>query len=201
MMSVKVIIVAYRPSNITPRTKTLYISLLNAEATIGAMLGDPPSSPFRAGLAVFLATGLWVGLVPWAPGTVGALWGVLLAWGLGELPLLWRVTTIFALCLVGIPLCTAAARRLGKKDPGCIVFDEIASLPITYFLIPMDTGWIVAAGFLLHRIFDITKPPPARALERLPDGLGIMADDWAAGIYSNLALRLLIWIAGATISN
>ena len=52
-------------------------------------------------------------------------------------------------------------------------------------------SWPVAlAGFLLHRLFDITKPPPARQLESLPTGLGIMADDWAAGIYANLSLRL-----------
>jgi phosphatidylglycerophosphatase A len=79
------------------------------------------------------------------------------------------------------------------KDPGCIVLDEIASLPITFFLVPMNSWIVVAAGFALHRLFDISKPPPARQLERLPEGLGIMADDWAAGVYSNLVLHALIY--------
>jgi phosphatidylglycerophosphatase A len=106
-----------------------------------------------------------------------------------------QAAVIAAVCAAGIPLCTAAARRLGgRKDPGSIVFDEIASLPITFFLVPLDRPATVIAGFLLHRVFDILKPQPARALERLPDGLGIMADDWIAGLYSSLALHLLVWL-------
>ncbi len=151
-------------------------------------------NPFRQGVIVFLATGTWLGLVPFAPGTVGALWGLPLAWGVGKLPELWQFAAIVALAVVGIGLCTAAARRMGGlKDPGSIVFDEIASLPITFFLVPMDSFGVVAAGFALHRLFDITKPPPARAFERFPTGLGIMADDWIAGLYSNGMLRLLLW--------
>ncbi len=100
---------------------------------------------------------------------------------------------IAAVCAAGIPICTVAARRLGgRKDPGAIVLDEIASLPITFLMLPLQPT-VVVAGFLLHRFFDILKPQPARALERLPDGFGIMADDWIAGIYSNLALHLLVW--------
>jgi len=152
-------------------------------------------NPFRQGVFVFLATGTWLGLVPLAPGTVGALWGLPLAWGVGKLPELWQqIAIIVALAAVGIPLCTEAARRMGGlKDPGSIVFDEIASLPMTFFMINMDRASVVVAGFALHRLFDITKPPPARGFERFPAGLGIMADDWIAGLYSNLALRLLLW--------
>jgi len=146
---------------------------------------------------VFLATGTWLGLVPLAPGTVGALWGLPLAWEVGKLPEAWQqIVAIVALAAIGIPLCTEAARRMGGlKDPGSIVFDEIASLPITFCMIPMNSLSVVVAGFALHRLFDITKPPPARACERFPAGLGIMADDWIAGLYSNLTLRLLLhWV-------
>jgi phosphatidylglycerophosphatase A len=153
------------------------------------------------GWVVWLATGSYFGLSPIMPGTVGALWGLPLSWALEQVP--WpilRGICIVALCLAGIPLCSEAVRRMGgKKDPGSIVWDEIASLPITFFLVPMNSAVIVVAGFVLHRVFDITKPPPARQLERLPEGLGVMADDWIAGIYSNLSLHLLLglgWLQG-----
>lgn len=155
-------------------------------------------------LAVFVATGFGVGFFPIAPGTVGALWGLPLAWGLEKLVGLaslippyaaagLQAVAIVAICAAGIPICTAAAQRMGGlKDPGSIVFDEIASLPIVFYLIPIANWKIAIAGFLLHRLFDVTKPPPARQLERLPAGLGIMADDWAAALYANLALRLIM---------
>ena len=151
-------------------------------------------NPLRLGLAVWLATGFWIGFIPFAPGTWGTLWGIPLAWGVSQLPNLWmQAAVIAAVCGAGIPICTIAARRLGgRKDPGAIVLDEIASLPITFLMAPLEPV-VIVAGFLLHRFFDILKPQPARALERLPDGFGIMADDWIAGIYSNLALHLLLW--------
>lgn len=156
---------------------------------------QPPKPSLASTLAAIVATGLGIGLVRFAPGTFGALLGIPLAWGLQQIPSAGlRMVAIIALCAAGIPLCGLAARRLGgQKDPGAIVFDEIASLPMTFWLVTIDSVAVVAAGFLLHRLFDITKPPPARLLERLPGGLGIMADDWIAGIYSNLALRLAIW--------
>lgn len=156
---------------------------------------QPPDRLWAGTLAAVVATGFGVGLIPFAPGTFGTLLGIPLAWGVQQLPHVGaRVLLIAAICGVGIPVCTLAARRLGgQKDPGSIVLDEIASVPITFFLISIDSVAVVAAGFMLHRLFDITKPPPARQLERLPAGLGIMADDWIAGIYSNLALRLVLW--------
>jgi phosphatidylglycerophosphatase A len=148
--------------------------------------------------SVVLATGFWAGRIPWAPGTWGALLGLPLAWGISLLPSVWiQAAVIVGLNVIGIPLCTAAARRFGGvKDPSAIVFDEIATIPIAFFLVPlpaMGKPLVLAAGFALHRLFDITKPPPARQLERLPDGLGIMADDWAAGAFACLAMHALHW--------
>ena len=71
--------------------------------------------------------------------------------------------------------------------------DEIVSMPITFLAVPMSSPWVVLAGFVLNRLLDIVKPPPARRLEDLPGGLGVMADDWAAGIYSCVILHLLSW--------
>jgi phosphatidylglycerophosphatase A len=121
-----------------------------------------------------------------------------LTWAIHQIASPWlQALVAIAICLAGIPICTVAALRMGGlKDPGSIVLDEIASMPIVFFFVPdAVTGrWpVLAAGFLLHRIFDITKPPPARQLERLPTGLGIMADDWAAAAYACLALHVVHW--------
>jgi phosphatidylglycerophosphatase A len=157
------------------------------------------AEPRPSGVTVFLATGAYVGFIPVAPGTFGALWGLPLAWVIGQLPFVWlQIVVVVIVCAVGVPLCTAAVRRLGgEKDPGAVVFDEIASVPIAFLFVPaawMNRPLVLLAGFVLIRIFDIAKPPPVRQLEKLPDGLGVMADDWAAGVYACAALHLLLWL-------
>jgi phosphatidylglycerophosphatase A len=121
--------------------------------------------------------------------------GSLVAWAISLLPgALWQIAAILLFNLAGIPLCTAAGKALGgKKDNQAIIWDEIMSLPIVFLLVPLTNWKIAVAGFALHRLFDITKPPPARQLEHLPEGLGVMADDWVAALYAALALYLLIW--------
>src|SRR5262249_27191411 len=148
--------------------------------------------------AVVVGTGFWLGRMPVAPGTFGALLGLPLTYGINSIPSLWlQVAVIASICAAGVPICTRAARLIGgQKDPGAVVLDEIASLPITFFLVPPEKllqPLVLIVGFALHRLFDITKPPPARQLERLPTGLGIMADDWAAGVYSCIALHAILW--------
>ena len=162
-----------------------------------------PTTPGRLPPSVWLATGMGVGLFAPAPGTFGAAIGSLVAWGISYLPgFAWQLAAIGALILVGIPICTAAGRALGgKKDNQAIIWDEIASLPILFLFVPLTNWKIALAGFTLHRLFDITKPPPARQLEALPDGLGVMADDVIAGIYAGLSLYLLAhfappWLTG-----
>lgn len=146
----------------------------------------------------FLATGAGVGLIPFAPGTMGSLWGIPLALALSYLPNIGiHAVVLVVLNLVGIPICSAAAKRMGRKDPGAVVWDEIATVPMTFFLVPFAELWtwpVLLVGFGLHRLFDISKFPPANRLEGLGDGLGIMADDWAAGVWSCLALHGLRWL-------
>ena len=148
--------------------------------------------------AVWLATGLGLGFSPIMPGTVGTLWGLPLAWGLATYFPAWGQATITAILVsVGVPLCARAARDLGgKKDPGSIVWDEIASFPIVYWGHAV-TPWSLGLGYLLHRVFDISKPPPTRRLERLPGGWGIMADDVMAAVFANFGLWIVRW-QGAT---
>ncbi len=146
-------------------------------------------------LAWLLASGLGAGLSPVVPGTVGSLWGVPVAWCVLQLPgWQWPGLAMALLVGVGVPICTCAARDAGgAKDPGWIVWDEIASFPLVFWGLPWTVS-TVAAGFVLHRVCDILKPPPARQLERLPTGWGIMADDVAAAIYARLLLGLLVYL-------
>lgn len=146
---------------------------------------------------VWLATGWGFGFSPVMPGTVGMLWGLPLVWGLAELTTGRRWCVIVLLIAVGVPLCTRAARQLsGGKDPGSIVWDEIASLPLVFAgSDPRHVGWLLT-GFLLHRVFDISKPPPVRQAEHLPEGLGIMVDDLVAAGYAWLVMQVLRYVVG-----
>jgi phosphatidylglycerophosphatase A len=157
----------------------------------------PKGSGVPEQLAVGLATGLGLGLVTPAPGTVAtAVWGLPLAWLAGNLPGTgWQLAAIGVAVLVGVPVTTVANRALGvEKDNQAIVWDEIASLPVVFLLVPLTNWKIGLAGFALHRLFDITKPPPAAQLERLPAGWGVMADDLMAAVYGCLALWALAWL-------
>ena len=156
---------------------------------------SPKRRPWQLGFSVWLATGLWVGFVPWMPGTIGAIWGIPLTLILSCFAVPYQIALISVGIVAGIPLCTSAARRIQQKDPGCVVWDEIITVPVTFLFISpshLSNAWIVLTGFALHRVFDITKPPPARYLERLPGGVGIMLDDCVAGIYSCATLHGLI---------
>jgi phosphatidylglycerophosphatase A len=113
-------------------------------------------------------------------------------YGLAHITSLWLQGILIGLLwCCGVPLCTVAATRLGARDPGAVVLDEILALPVAYFGVELHSPAVLVAGFLLFRLFDVVKPPPARQLERLPRGLGIMADDLVAALYALLSLRLL----------
>jgi phosphatidylglycerophosphatase A len=161
--------------------------------------GDQPrgaeSTPIWREWDVLLTTGLGVGFAKWMPGTIGALWGLPLAWLLAGVanPYL-QLFAVAALWLLGVRLSNSAAPKFGKKDPGAIVCDEFVTLPLVYF--PCERPLLgsisfLVLGFLLHRAFDITKPPPARQLESLPGGWGIMSDDVVAALYAWSAMFLL----------
>lgn len=83
---------------------------------------------------------------------------------------------------------------LGGKDPHAIVIDEVAGMTLAVVAFPL-TPPVLAVGFLLFRVFDVVKPFPARLAERLPGGIGVMADDLVAGLYALGALGLLRGLA------
>lgn len=129
----------------------------------------------------WIAVGFGTGLSPIMPGTVGTLIGLPLAWGLMMLPDLWLQAGIcLLLTIIAIPICGMAEKIIGGKDPGCIVADEYLTLPIT--VIGLTSPWALLSGFILHRIFDITKPPPIKQLQHIHGGFGIVIDDFLAAL-------------------
>ena len=144
-------------------------------------------------LAVTLATWFGCGFFPWAPGTAGSLAAVLIAAAL-EAKFGWRAPLLLipVLLLAG-PAIWAADRTacyFGKKDPGGVVVDEVLGQWVTLAGATALNPVSLIAGFLLFRLFDIWKPWPVRKLEDLPGGMGIVADDLAAGVYGALILYI-----------
>jgi phosphatidylglycerophosphatase A len=169
----------------------------------------------RVSLAIATAFGL--GYLPKAPGTWGSLGGVGISlgmtwilsrktlywanmerdanfWTVGLTPAYVVYVIVVLIAILGVYVANRAAKYAGKKDPQFVVIDEVSGQMITYFLPFTVLNWkSLVLGFILFRVFDIWKPFPARQAESLPGGLGIMADDWIAGIYAALGL----WIARA----
>ena len=131
------------------------------------------------------------------PGTVGTLWGIPLAWAVVQIPSVnLQVIACLILTMIAVPICEAAEKQLGKgKDPGCIVADEYLTLPIVYLGLPF-TPWVILSGFVLHRIFDITKPPPIRQLQNLKGGVGIVIDDFIAALLAMAVNHLIFKLIG-----
>ncbi len=139
-------------------------------------------------LAWLVGTGFGSGLSPVAPGTAGSL--VALAIYL-LLPISGDSPWFYLLILIGFPLGIWATGRLvteEEKDPSRAVWDEFIGLWVTCLLLPKTWPWM-AAAFLCFRALDIFKPWPARRLDALPGGLGIMADDLLVGIYGGAILN------------
>ena len=145
-------------------------------------------------LCVFLATGLGIGLVvPFAPGTFGSLPGVALAYATTLLPLYAQIAVATLLVLAAVPICGVAERVLGIKDDGRISADEWMLFPVALLGIPLASlpWWSMVVFFCVIRIVDIVKPWPARQLQSVHGGLGIVVDDFFANLYS-LAVNWLI---------
>jgi phosphatidylglycerophosphatase A len=143
-------------------------------------------------VALGLATSLGVGYVPFAPGTMGTIVGLLVWAVLPGSPAIHAVT-IALMFVVGSWSGSVAEMHFRREDPGPVVIDEVMGMLITLFLNPV--GWLGAlTGFLLFRAFDVIKPYPSNRLERLPGGIGVMADDAMAAVYANLALRACAWV-------
>src|SRR4051794_24234490 len=154
---------------------------------------------------LWIAQGFGIGRIPVAPGTFGSLEG--LAW-FALLLLTGNVWLFLSGTIAGfvlsVWLCSVGEETLGKKDPGSVVFDEIAAIPLCYLGWIILLGWktgsfpspqyffskttwpLTAAVFVAFRLFDILKPWPVRQSQALTAGLGITIDDALAAVYVNL---------------
>jgi phosphatidylglycerophosphatase A len=146
-------------------------------------------------LGVGIATVGGVGWFPIAPGTAGSAVGVVIYLLTRNQTVLAQGALLLGITVIGVWAASVAERAFGKEDPGPVVIDEVAGQLLTLFM--TGVGWKGAvAGFFIFRLFDIVKPPPARQLERLHGGLGIMADDLAAGAYGWLLIMALVRLIG-----
>ena len=143
-----------------------------------------------------LATWFGAGYFPWGPGTAGSLAAILIFWllhawlGVGQ-------GTLLAMVLIGVaPAIWSAgvtARHVGTEDPGIVVIDEVLGQWLTLAGATTLNWKSFLIGFILFRVFDIWKPWPVSQLEKLPGGIGIVADDLAAGVFG----ALMLYIGGA----
>jgi phosphatidylglycerophosphatase A len=141
---------------------------------------------------VLLASGCYSGYIPIASGTFGTLVAVPLCFLLSMVGPLWGAILIVLFVGLAIWISGKAEEIFKAKDSRLIVIDEIAGFLVTLFLIPWGVKTVLA-GFLIFRLMDIAKPFPIRRLEeQLPGGWGVVGDDVMAGLYANLALRILI---------
>jgi phosphatidylglycerophosphatase A len=170
-------------------------------------------------LALAIAT-CGVGYLPLAPGTWGSLVGIgvyalvrgaamkfFFGGGAGRnfnlLHVYYGVVAIellalFVISLAGTWAASHTEKLSGKKDPGKVVIDEVAGQFIAFIPVPFVLGtawWTAILAFILFRFFDIVKPYPARRLESLEAGLGIMADDIVAGVYAAIVVALAVVIS------
>ncbi|HEY3067325.1 MAG TPA: phosphatidylglycerophosphatase A [Methylomirabilota bacterium] len=137
---------------------------------------------------MLVATVAGAGYAPLAPGTAGSAVALLILW-LVPFSRAGLVVFFLVVTVAGIWAAHVAEQKLGGKDPGEIVIDEVAGMILSVLALPL-TAPVLLAGFVLFRLFDIVKPFPAARSQRLPGGFGIMTDDLVAGLYA-LAVLLV----------
>lgn len=126
----------------------------------------------------------FLGCSPFMPGTVGTLGGVLIAWSLRDAPMfpLWAGLACVVLYAISQPLGEWSERYAGRKDPGIFVVDEVIGYLITVAWLQGPSVLALTVAFFVFRLFDIWKPWPASAMEKIPGGHGILLDDAVAGV-------------------
>lgn len=143
-------------------------------------------------LVKIITSFFYLGHSPFMPGTLGSFAGLLIYFVVKDKFILYAFSLLF-LFILGVIFSAEAERIYKRKDAQMIVIDEACGMMLSMFLIPYNV-WLMISGFILFRIFDILKPPPARTIEKFSGAFGVMFDDIIAAIYTNLILRIVILI-------
>jgi phosphatidylglycerophosphatase A len=136
-----------------------------------------------------IATGFGIGFIPLIPGTAGSIAALFLFIIIPVNDYIW-LTICILMFFLGIWVSGEVEKNEGK-DPKIVVIDEFVGQWIALLFLPRIT-WIFIAGFVIFRILDIIKPFPAADFEEIEGGSGILLDDVIAGIYTNIALHLIL---------
>ncbi|HNW40101.1 MAG TPA: phosphatidylglycerophosphatase A [Candidatus Omnitrophota bacterium] len=145
----------------------------------------------NAAFVKIAATVFFIGYLPLMPGTFGSLAGVgLFYWSRG-FSWITYLGLILGVILLGLMVCGRMEKLLNKKDPGCIVIDEVAGILVALSFMPLDFK-IIFLGFLIFRILDTLKIYPAGRIQNRHGAVGVIGDDLIAGIYTNLILQIIL---------
>jgi phosphatidylglycerophosphatase A len=167
-----------------------------------------------------IATAGFVGYIPWASGTFGSLAGLGIVFLPGVAAPGPLILLIIFFLFLGVRSSKIVAQVIGHQltksatlaketfqkgdhdvpDPSIVVIDEVVGMWIALLFIPLNLV-SAAIAFVSFRFFDIVKPPPARQVERIPRGWGIMLDDVVAGIYANLCTHAALFLLGLITGN
>lgn len=141
-----------------------------------------------------LSTWFYVGDIPGAPGTAASAVAVLMAVIFAPNIFLYILVTIIV-TVIGFKVSGRMEAILGKKDPGCIVIDEVAGIMVAFFLLPLTLPVVITA-FFLFRAFDMFKIYPVNKFEEMKGATGVMMDDLIAGLYTNIVMQFAVRWAG-----
>jgi len=138
-----------------------------------------------------ISTFFFVGYLPLIPGTFGSIAGVGIFYLFNDSSCQGYFIFVFCIIILGLLTSGRAEKVFNKKDPGCIVIDEIMGMLIALSFLPLDPKIIILA-FLIFRILDTLKPFPAGRLQNMHGAIGIMGDDLVAGVYANIILQVIL---------
>jgi phosphatidylglycerophosphatase A len=150
-------------------------------------------NPIKKFFSVIISSSLYVGFIPFIPGTFGSLAGLVIYYAVRSSFVLY-LGVILLVTVLGFLTSGTAEKALGKKDARYIVIDEVSGMLISLFMVPFDLKFVII-GFFLFRLLDTLKPYPAWSLQKLKGSAGVMSDDIVAAIYTNLILQAVVRLA------
>jgi phosphatidylglycerophosphatase A len=126
---------------------------------------------------------------------VGSLLGTIFSY------FLFKIYGCFSVLVIGVGLvlfavyaCSAAERTIGCRDPSSVILDEFAAMPLCFLFLQSREWPVFLLGFLIFRVFDILKPLGIKFFEKFRGGWGIVLDDVVAACYTNVVLRMLLYL-------